>query len=306
MNAEAFLSEFQRIIRLIPKIPTHNFMTEDCDFGDMLYHSKNMYDSFDCSNCTDSTYLFSSYMCANCMDVSHSVECELCYECTDSHKCYNSSFLENCATLRDSSVCFACTDCHDVFGCVNLKNKSFCIFNRQLSENEYREQIKKYKNLSRASVFAYFDEFKKLFPWTQTNEAFNDNTVYGNYMYHNKNSYLMFDSSLNSDTFYAFDSNKNDNCADLTQSHGNNLCYECVDCVSMYNSDHAIYSGHCTDCSYLFNCSDLKNCLFCVNISHKEFCILNRQLDPESYARISAEILKDLRLKNPGWADIKV
>ena len=45
--------------------------------------------------------------------------------------------MSDCARMQDSSFCYACADCKNIFGCTHLKNKSFCILNRQLTEEEY-------------------------------------------------------------------------------------------------------------------------------------------------------------------------
>ena len=37
-------------------------------------------------------------------------------------------------------TCFACTDC---FGCVGLKNKQYCILNKQYTKEEYQELVGK-------------------------------------------------------------------------------------------------------------------------------------------------------------------
>ena len=36
-----------------------------------------------------------------------------------------------------------CHHCQDCFGCVGLKNKSYCIFNKQYSKQEYNELVPK-------------------------------------------------------------------------------------------------------------------------------------------------------------------
>ena len=38
---------------------------------------------------------------------------------------------------------YLCFDCHDIFGCFGLRNKSYCILNKQYTEKEYRELLLK-------------------------------------------------------------------------------------------------------------------------------------------------------------------
>ncbi|MFH1252872.1 MAG: hypothetical protein V1664_00875 [Candidatus Uhrbacteria bacterium] len=66
----------------------------------------------------------------------------MCVSCPNSSRTkfsYRSFRLENC------EYCLMCTDCQDCFGCIGLKNKKFCILNKQYTEEEY---------------FKYLDEIK--------------------------------------------------------------------------------------------------------------------------------------------------
>lgn len=304
MTADAFFKEFKRLVATQPKVPSHILNSEDCQYGDQIFYSKNLYTCFDCANCTDSLYLYDSYMCANCMDCDYSIESELCYECVDVYKSFNCEYLENCANMRDSSYCYICVDCHDVFGCSNLRNKSFCIFNRQFTEEEYKEKVKEFQALPAEKLLKMLEDLKQKYPWTQTNERNNENSPYGNYVYFNKNCYSCFDASRNQDCAYLYDSHRNTNSYDFTYSVEGELCYEAIDSGYLFNCDYLAYSAHCQESAYLFNCANVKNSLGCVGLTHKEYCILNRQLTKEEYEKLSTEIKLDLKNKNLGWADL--
>lgn len=305
MTAETFFKELRKIILSQPKLPCHVSSSENCSFCNDVFFSKDMYYCFDTVKSSGCLYLYDSVLCADCADCDYAIESQLCYESVDPYKSYNCDFLENCASLRDCSYCYACTNCHNIFGCVNLKNKSFCIFNRQLTEGEYKEKVKKFKALPAEKVLTMLDELKQHYPWTQTNEGNNENTNYGNYIYRNKNCYLCFDAFGNENSAYLYDSHRSRTSFDFTYSVDCELSYECVDSVPLFNCNFIVYSGRCQDSSYLFNCEDCKNCLGCVKLSHKEHCILNRQFTKEDYERISTEIFQDLKQKNPGWADLE-
>lgn len=69
---------------------------------------------------------------------------ELCYEfmatsmAEGNHGNRFSSLVNTSRNLEYSDLCY---NCHDCFGCVGLRNKSFCIFNKQYSEEEYWEIV---------------------------------------------------------------------------------------------------------------------------------------------------------------------
>lgn len=305
MNANAFFQELKRLILSQPKPSLYLWKIENCEFSNHVYYSKNLLNSFDCTNCNDSIYLYDSYMSANCIDCDYAVESELCYESTDPFKCFNNAYLQDCERMRDSYFCYACTNCHDVFGCAKLENKSFCIFNRQFTEEEYREKVKKFLALPPEKNLEMLGELKKRFPWTQTNAISNENTTYGNFMWYNKNCYLVFDGAHNENSSYLYDSHYSKNCYDLTYSGKNNeLCYESVDNDALFNSDYMVYSDHSRDSSYCFNCTGLANCLGCVGLERKQYCILNRQFTKEEYEVKSKQILEELKKANLGWNEL--
>lgn len=305
MTAEAFFQELKRLILSQPKLPTHTLNSENCEYGDQLYYCKNLINCFDTLNSSDSIYLFDCALCANCADCDYSTESQLCYEGVTLFKCFNGNFLEDCSNTRDSSYCYNCLDCHDLFGCANLTNKSFCTFNRQLTESDYREKIKHLQSLPSENVLEMLEKLKKRYPLTQTHGLNNENCPYGDYVYTSRNCYMCFDSSNNEDSAYLYDSTGNNkNCYDLTFSGESQLSYEVLDSTNLFNCNFAIWSAHSFDSSYILACANVKNCLGCVNLYQKEYCLLNRQLTKEEYEVKSKQILEELRNKNLGWADL--
>ena len=72
---------------------------------------------------------------------------ELCYENSIcGYGCFNSKFCVECWPQNTNlEYCMFMKNCSDCFGCIGLKNKKYCIFNKQYSEIEYREIIEKIK-----------------------------------------------------------------------------------------------------------------------------------------------------------------
>lgn len=305
MSAQSFFAELQRLILSQPKFPVAVLNSENCEFCNEVYNSKNLSYCFDTYSTTDSFYLFDSFMCASCGDCDYAVECELCYESVDPYKSFNCEYLEYCAYMRDSAFCFDCGNCHDVFGCVGLNNKSFCIFNRQLTEEEYKKQIKKFKALSAEQVLKMLEDFKKRFPLSQTVGVDNENTTYGNYIHYNKNCYLCFDASYDEDCGYLYDSFDCKTSYDLTYVSINaQLSYEAVDSIALFNCSYVRHGSNCQGSWYLFNCFNVKDSIGCVGLNNKQYCILNRQFTKEEYEKLSAQILANLKEANLGWNDL--
>ena len=304
MTAETFFQELKRLIKTEIKPPVHAVNCEDCEYADHVYQSKHLFKCFDCLKCSTDLYVCDSLSTVNSMDCDYNGESELCYESVDAFKCFNSNYLENCAFVADSWYSTQCRNGKYLFGCVNLRNKSYCIFNRQVNPEQYEQLIQKYKTWPQEKVLAIVEDLKKRYPVTQTNEANNENTTYGNYMYYNKNCYLCFDSSNNSDSCYLYDTQTHKTCFDATYSSENELCYQIVDSGRCFNANYVIYSGNCQDGSYIINCFDVKNSLGAVSVDHAQYLLLNRQLTKEDYERESKIILDDIKVKNLQWHDI--
>lgn len=304
MTAETFFKELKRLISLYPKQPTFVLNSVNSDYANQVFYSENVKYAFDSANCTECAYIYDSFMCVNCVDCDYVIESQLIYDSTDAIKCFNCNYLQNCISMNDSDHCVECTGCHDVFGCVRLRNKAFCIFNRQLTEEQYRLEVEKYKKLPLEKIFAIVEELKLRYPKTQTNESNNENSNYGDYFFNNKNCYLMFDASHNENSAYMYDSFHSKMCMDSTYCAHNELDYQTVDSARLFNSNYIVYSNSCVESSYIFDCFDVKNSLGCVKLDHKQYCILNRQLTKEDYERESQQILEDIRNKKLDWADI--
>lgn len=229
------------------------------------------------------------------------------FECVDPYKAFNSEYLEYCDNIRDSAYSYNCSNCHDVFGCVNLKNKSFCIFNRQLTEEEYGQTVQILKKLPSQQILQIVEDLKKRFPLKQTIGSDNENTTYGNYIHFDKNCYLCFDAAYDENCGYLYDSFHNNNCYDMTYAaQKNELSYEMVDCSESFNCGWVGDSYNCLDSFYLFHCNNIKNSLGCVGLKNKQYCILNRQFSPEQYEQIKNQILQVLKSQNFGWGNLQV
>ncbi len=305
MSPSAFFSELQRLILAQPKRPLVIVNCEECNFCNEVYNSKNLFYCFDTYQSSDCMFIFDSVYSASCYDCDYAVESELCYESVDPFKCFNSEYLEYCGNVRDSSYCYDCGNCSDVFGCVKLNNKSFCIFNRQLSEEEYRREIGRFKALPAQKVLEIVEELKKKFPLTQTVGLNNVNTDYGNYIHFDKDCYLCFDAAHDEDCAYLYDSFHSKNSMDLTYTaQETELAYQAVDSTRLFNCSYVVHGVSCVDSLYLFNCTNVKNSIGCVGLKNKEYCILNRQFSAEDYEKVKETILAQLRVADVGWANL--
>lgn len=305
MTTQFFFEELQRLIKIQPKRPTFVLNSENCEMAHNIQFGKNLLECFDSQKCENCVSVSDGNMVVDCISADYIFESQNLYGCVGLYKCFNCFYCDDTEQTQEAYYSSTLTGCHDVFGCVNLTNKSFCIFNRQFSEQEYREKVALLKKLPPETIFEIVEKIKKQLPITQTHERYNENTNYGHNIYYDKNCYLLFDSSWNENCCYLYDSFYNKNCLDMTYS-GEDMqsCYETIDSKHAFNCNYLFQSSSCQDSSYLFNCMDVKNSLGCVGLSHKQFCILNRQFAKEDYERIVKQVLDELKTKNLSWANI--
>ncbi len=124
-----------------PKRESQNLMAEDC-VGEYIIKSKNCVECHsmtdDCEDCMHIVYGFprlkDSQHCCNCGE-----DVELCYECICSgDRTVNTigcdTVVCGCENVFYSTAVVGCSDC---FGCTSLRNKRYCILNKQYTKEEY-------------------------------------------------------------------------------------------------------------------------------------------------------------------------
>ena len=290
MIFDEFYSHYLELKRSVPQSSTHSHSNENSEYVSYSYRSTNCYYCFDSVDCKNCLYCFDSVRSSDIIDGDYCVECEMLYESVDCHRCYNSAFLTYCARVFDSSFCRNCFDSHNLFGCADLKQKQYCIFNKQYTKEEYDQQVTLLLKIAPGEHLRKLDELIARHPIGPTYVSNSENSDFGNQIHYCTNCYLCFDTARSSDVAYTYDTVYCVNSMDLTYCFKAELCYECTDSAKIYNCDWVTWSSECFDSSYLTNCKDCHNCFGCVEIAHKRFCILNKQYSEKEYKRIIGEI----------------
>jgi hypothetical protein len=121
--------------------------------GDYLDRCKNTKDSFYCCDLENCSYcqLILFAKSSDCMDISVAGG-QLCYELQEaggyeakfSWVCIPSNTLElaGFVSLQYCMYCFGASS-SNLFGCIGLRNKQYCILNKQYSKEEYEELVPK-------------------------------------------------------------------------------------------------------------------------------------------------------------------
>lgn len=142
---------------------------ENCE-GNQLRECRNCFDAFRilgggenlrhvayCDHNTDS------------MDVWGFNTSSLIYESVGINACSNLTAVSHANNLREVEYSIECFDSEFCFGCVSLRNKRFCIFNTQYTEEEYWPRVDELK-----TAMLERGEYGEFFPMRLAPSAYND------------------------------------------------------------------------------------------------------------------------------------
>ncbi len=116
---------------------------------------------------------------------------------------------------------------------------------------------------------------------------------YTNGAVHCKNCYSLFGGYYYENSLYINHGAYNKMLIDCYGMANSEKCYESSDCIKSYNSTFLIGCNSCNDChfsAYLASCSD---CFGCVALTHKKYCIFNKQYNKDEYFKKVEELKKE-------------
>ncbi len=84
-------------------------------------------------------------------------------------------------------------------------------------------------------------------------------------------------------------------CASVVESE---KCYECNDCNKCHSCTYLMDCNSCTDCHFSAFLNSCTECFGCVALTHKKYCIFNKQYTKEEYLKMIIELKKEKPEKN--------
>ncbi|MDD4530300.1 MAG: hypothetical protein PHO80_01980, partial [Candidatus Gracilibacteria bacterium] len=146
-------SEYNQRFEILNKKIPYRFSniqnSENCS-GDYITNSNNCLNSFAVDNVDSCKYCYDIDWSRNCYDLylagaeTVGTYLELSYEIINSYRAFCvlfcSSVWEDCKYSFYLDECFNCSNC---FGCIGLRNKKYCILNKQYTKEEYEKLVPK-------------------------------------------------------------------------------------------------------------------------------------------------------------------
>ncbi len=295
-----FFTQWKELINNVPIQCLSNIKATNSDYCNVAEESRDSYMSSASWKIEKTLYCNRISETRECSDSYILHRSELCYEdvvCSDS---YHLLYSLKCKSCVDSYFLYDCVGCTNCFGCSNLRNKSHCMWNEQLSKEEYNRKLTEYNLKDYTTLLELKNKFKELYLKSLHRFAVQIKTVgsTGDNLEGAKNCKICFDISGNVE--YAKNSHwLAVNVKDVYDSGPGiglaELVYESFDTgignfrnlftSVVYSSNDVEYSFNCHGCSNLFGCYGLRN---------KKYCILNKQYSKESFNELKPKIISHM------------
>ncbi|MBI3442730.1 MAG: hypothetical protein HY007_03100 [Candidatus Sungbacteria bacterium] len=295
-----FFEQFRELFHTVPLYSKSTLGNINSDYCDNSGWMKNSYLCFDAGTFENVAYAVKGDTVKDSLDIYEVSKSEFCYESVILEESYRVFFSMDCERCSDVWFSKDLTSCNNCFGCVNLRNKSYHIFNRPYSREEYLEEIKKFNVGSHQSMLAILQKARE--SWTK----FPVKYLHG---YHNVNvSGQLIYNSKNTNASYSVQDAENVKYSQMLwmkiadsydyTSFGFNasLIYECL--VSGFQSSGLKFSWECWDAcrdlEYSAYCSTSSNLFGCIGLRKKSYCIFNKQYAKEDYFAMREKIIQHM------------
>lgn len=133
---------------------------------------------------------------------------------------------------------------------------------------------------------SFFDQFQSLMEVVPFSHSYNlnaENSDYNNWTSYLKDCYLLASSNRDEDCFYGRLVNDSKDCVDCLSVYNSELCYECMECYDCYSCVACKDSQNCRESFFLEGCIGCSNCFGSVNLRQKQYYFFNESLTREQY-----------------------
>ncbi len=178
-EVKKYKKDFQNLKGSAIHRANHNEKNTDCT-GDYIKNSKNCQSCLFTTDCEDVKFLVGGSNHKYTHDTTGGYNVSLTYNTVTwwAENTYGTKCSVLAVDLVDCEYCDLCKNCTNCFACIGLKNKQFCIFNKQYTEEEYWQKVDEIKTKMLAD-----GEYGEFFPKELAPVPYNISvaTSYGGY-----------------------------------------------------------------------------------------------------------------------------
>jgi hypothetical protein len=169
------LTQFKKFVVTIPHVYA---WLQNCEnvTGNNVRNSRNCHYCFDGTDLEDCRYCTWIFNCNDVMDCYGMGVSERVYDCVGVEEVQQIAFSLGTSNSVDCYYTDLCFNCKHLFCCVGLRNKSYCIFNKQYSKEAYEMHLKKLIEQMRLA-----GEWGEFFPSMVSAFAYNESKAQEDY-----------------------------------------------------------------------------------------------------------------------------
>jgi hypothetical protein len=291
-------AQLDQLHRSVPRMSISNVQTENTDYCNLSFASKDCYLVFGNvrnEGCCYGHIVWDSKDCFDCLYVYRS---ELCYECVDCVDCYNVSYSVGSENCSDSSFLLNCRGCKNCFGCVGIFSKEYHLFNQPCSRKEYQRKVADFNLQNKAAIAMIKQTVNELHgeEIIKHYHGFSCENVTGDYLYNCRNVFDSYDAKNCEDSRYLGTVETFIDCYDCNYSPARTeLSYNCV-AVDGYGliGCHCC-NNNCSNLIYCDNCYSSRDCIACAGLRSKQYCIFNKQYSEQEYLSLAARVVQHMQ-----------
>jgi len=307
--SRSFFEQYDELLKEtpLPALFTNYWSDENSDYTNFAGYDKNCYLIFHADeneDCCYATWLKKSKKCFDSLNVFDS---ELTYECIDCQTCFDLKYSQNCESCNNSWFLKNCEWCSFCFGSTNLVNQKYVLFNKQISEEEYKEFIKNFESWKKHIIDLVKIKFEDLVKKTVTKKIYwknNENCEWNN-IFNSKDVLQSRDikESRNMKFCERIYNWPNSDCYDVDQFWLRiQRLYECINVwVDCSNVKFCWYSYNLVNCDYVLYWFSCEDCFACIWLRNAKYCIFNKQYPKEQYFQLKKKIIKQMKNNGEYW-----
>jgi len=296
-----FLEQFNELLHSTP-LPSRTVLSLiNSDYVNQADNLKDCYLVFGSTYLENCAYVDQSFGTKDSYESTALTNCELCYGCFFNQRCYKALYSQYCEDSQNIVFCRDCIGCSNCIGCANLRNKSYCIFNKQHTKEEYAKKLEELAPNSQKKLQELRDETYAFWGTNPTRyvRGRHNTDATGEYVSNSKNVHKSYYINGGENLKYCqflYNGNSRDSYDHYRFGRNTELVYESA--TAGGDVSRIMFSDSCTnnssDVLYSYRCVDASHMFGCVGLHHKSYCILNKQYTKEEYEALIPKIIKHM------------
>ena len=294
--SRSFFDQWNDLRKVVPFQALSNSKATNSDYCNIAEESRDSYMASASWNIDRVLYSNRIMKVKDCADLYVAGDSELCYDSVYTSEGYQVLYSLHTKSCVDSYFLYDCIGCTNCFGCTNLRSQSYCMWNEQLSKEEYQRRLAEMDLSSSTMIVSLKKKFREMYLASIHRFAHQIKTVdsTGDNIDGVKNSKVCFDADgkIEDTKFVHWAKVSAKDVYDSGPGVGmGELMYEVFDTGignfrNLFTS--VVYSS--SNIEYCFNCYGSSDLFGCIALRNKHYCILNKQYTKEEYEELLPKI----------------